>query len=347
MVDDKRAYVYYDRLLSDVSSATTSEGSGIKEEEMVDRMLSQFPEFGTNRPTPFTILDTEEDAASNNKNENKLSSQLESKTMHEADNLLSPRIFTDDASDIIGRLFFGPPPPGSSAATAQGSVGKGAGKGIDHSASFGSTSTMSTMTSAKGRTTRNQQGDDEENLFAQKDDAVFEHDENIQVTGWDQDEIDLWTTHDIDTKLEVKEEVDAEEKVEEDWIGHRRKLLESQKKCWNWDELGPGVSVSAEVPKMIDERTYETSFPSVDIIEAQRILKATPPAQQHIHAGTANDDAQDGGQSKRKGGGAVIVDDGKQHWMPDSLCKQCYACEAPFTLLRRKHHCRLCGMIFW
>lgn len=36
----------------------------------------------------------------------------------------------------------------------------------------------------------------------------------------------------------------------------------------------------------------------------------------------------------------------KQHWMPDVLCKQCYACEAPFTIIRRRHHCRLCGQVF-
>jgi hypothetical protein len=45
VVDDKKAYAYYDRLLSDVSTASESNASsnGIKEEEMVDRMLSQFP----------------------------------------------------------------------------------------------------------------------------------------------------------------------------------------------------------------------------------------------------------------------------------------------------------------
>jgi hypothetical protein len=46
VVDDKKAYAYYDRLLSDVSSASesnTSSSGGVKEEEMVDRMLSQFP----------------------------------------------------------------------------------------------------------------------------------------------------------------------------------------------------------------------------------------------------------------------------------------------------------------
>ncbi|OAD08025.1 hypothetical protein MUCCIDRAFT_19365, partial [Mucor lusitanicus CBS 277.49] len=33
-------------------------------------------------------------------------------------------------------------------------------------------------------------------------------------------------------------------------------------------------------------------------------------------------------------------------WMPDEQCKECYKCRKPFTLLRRKHHCRTCGQIF-
>ena len=38
--------------------------------------------------------------------------------------------------------------------------------------------------------------------------------------------------------------------------------------------------------------------------------------------------------------------DDRQHWMPDRLCKHCYACDAPFTVFRRRHHCRLCGQVF-
>ncbi|XP_064142220.1 lateral signaling target protein 2 homolog [Loxodonta africana] len=33
-------------------------------------------------------------------------------------------------------------------------------------------------------------------------------------------------------------------------------------------------------------------------------------------------------------------------WVPDEACGLCTACKAPFTVIRRKHHCRSCGKIF-
>lgn len=34
----------------------------------------------------------------------------------------------------------------------------------------------------------------------------------------------------------------------------------------------------------------------------------------------------------------------KEFWMSDEQCKECYKCRKPFKLLRRRHHCRICGM---
>ena len=37
----------------------------------------------------------------------------------------------------------------------------------------------------------------------------------------------------------------------------------------------------------------------------------------------------------------------KQYWMPDSVSKECYECSYKFTALRRRHHCRICGYVYY
>ncbi|XP_075523297.1 1-phosphatidylinositol-3-phosphate 5-kinase FAB1B-like isoform X1 [Primulina tabacum] len=36
----------------------------------------------------------------------------------------------------------------------------------------------------------------------------------------------------------------------------------------------------------------------------------------------------------------------RDFWMPDQSCRVCYECDTQFTLLNRRHHCRICGRIF-
>jgi len=50
--------------------------------------------------------------------------------------------------------------------------------------------------------------------------------------------------------------------------------------------------------------------------------------------------------SKRSTEGSTPAKQMREFWMPDRLCKTCYECEVPFSVFRRRHHCRLCGQVF-
>lgn len=41
---------------------------------------------------------------------------------------------------------------------------------------------------------------------------------------------------------------------------------------------------------------------------------------------------------------ALVVTDPPE-WVPDEACGFCTSCKAPFTVIRRKHHCRSCGKV--
>ncbi len=163
----------------------------------------------------------------------------------------------------------------------------------------------------------------------------------------------------------------------------RRKNLYAQRnkfKRRNWDQFGKAARDASEFDqnKLALNKSSSETFHSLTNFHNQRDMTSNTPAEyaydsnmkqmsifpkipsstpttvvykndkivtKKTHDTSIKEDIQkpsDGKESQR----AIIVDDGTQHWMPDNLCKHCYSCEAPFTLIRRKHHCRLCGMIF-
>jgi len=43
---------------------------------------------------------------------------------------------------------------------------------------------------------------------------------------------------------------------------------------------------------------------------------------------------------------ALLRATGPPDWAPDADFKNCYHCDAPFSLVNRRHHCRHCGLVF-
>ena len=442
VVDDKEAYFNYDHYMNkNSSSAYTTEDESthysdstkgkqsssrssstrkkkvvsLSEEDLVDRMLSQFPEFGTNRPTPFTAIDdddivdnystgaggggaggvaspsSEKDAMGDNNptpNNNVATGEEDSQ-------VISPnsRFFTDDTSDMIGKLFFG-----SLGSTSQSPVARlpSPTPTMNNAASSSSPSTMASAASgapttggAMAYSTKNKRGVDGRLTpsggvvvvgGSQKKDysdgaAAHQQQEEsgdgVTVTTaayssvWDQDEIDLWsnasttivfpspTTRSVPgTKAEPMTNV------------NNTRIMDLQKTRQNWNALvasncspenslkgdnrfssGGGGSTNATLfPFGMGDREVSSFMP---IIHDDNIARmGSLPQQQYSIKVTSPSEGGDDKQLSKPKGGAVVVDDGKDHWMPDKLCKHCYSCETPFTVLRRKHHCRVCGMIF-
>ena len=411
-----------------------------KEEELVDRMLSQFPEFGTNRPTPFIAFDEDDsdEEDDNNMNDNSslrqkqrdMSSKKsgvsfagqnnpapieEESANNAAASLYSPtQFFTNDASELLGR-FFGMPNNSnanntstskdttntSATGVGEGKASTRTGEEFKRSSSFGSSSTLSTMTASAATAANSRKSgnlvsttpDQSNNFMAEQavvPDGILDDVGKDYSSVWDQDEIDLWTssvpspiprvasskmqnhgtssasrTGSTSTQLktlptalsrassqkDIKQQ-QQEPSNDDTWASRRRRHRERRKKRQDWDALRELNSSSiAQQPAPVN------NAPSLPVTGSQfhpqqTLLAALPDREPPASTVTDNKNktesthSEDSQHERGGGGGAVIVDDGKQHWMPDNLCKHCYSCEAPFTLIRRKHHCRVCGMIF-
>lgn len=392
--------------------------------ETLNRCIEPTQEYGTNLPTPYTVIDEDDNNDGDvEENDNNNSSHRNSRvggggggaatitsTNNNKNNPNSPTIrsFTDDASDIIGRFFFGmPSSSGANNSTTSNVVGTssinkdagkggsrsnasavgggaGGGKDFQRTSSFGSTSTLSTMTAsastrrARAPDMKQRDGDDIHSMAADEE-IKDEANKNVLVNSmadarlsicWDKDEIDLWSNKSAPHKLlsntrrlpavissnpsavPQRESTKHEGMAAEDnWVGRRRLYRERHRKCHDWNSLktshsGPSPSNAVEPLALAVVRdtllvpTMDSSF------HPQQRLPRNSPLPQTKNDKDPRGSSQPYDRAKKGRGGAIFVDNEKQHWMPDNICKQCYSCEAPFTLIRRKHHCRLCGMIF-
>ncbi|CAM9489131.1 unnamed protein product, partial [Ectocarpus sp. 13 AM-2016] len=137
-----------------------------------------------------------------------------------------------------------------------------------------------------------------------------------------------------------------------------------------------GLTIPTRPVFMVDRLTHEddatklTAFPTpgdprrrplvqfdwdesenVDEKRAARSRRRKGAAASRGYRGISEGVAREGGGAGGAGGGAggvpgVITLNPKMHWMPDRMCRVCYGCNSPFTMFRRRHHCRVCGQIF-
>lgn len=394
-----------------------SDGIGMKEEELVDRLLSQFPEFGTNLPTPFTVMD--ENDVGKDDLENFCDGPVAPNALYYGRRGYSelnqpPKFSVEDATDMIGRFFFGLPssvisvdgknssndaPPETDVVASHAKVGLAvnlSGRNeFGRVPSSGSSSTLSTSVTAArvmattfsalsplsarglgvgGENNRGREGVDE--VGAEDIVNIVTGSENVKerdcLNAWDQDEIDLWNASSLRVLpgaafmrsrvlLASKRPVVSPISVSLDndgmavgglvnWASRRRMHRKRRRTRQDWDAL---ANISVDVPSemvaiMSAPYSPTNAFPNHDAMlsvfpnRASYTLSLSPTRMESRTRETGRQYER----ARAAVGRAAIIDNGKQHWMPDNLCKLCYSCDAQFTLVRRKHHCRICGMIF-
>jgi hypothetical protein len=99
--------------------------------------------------------------------------------------------------------------------------------------------------------------------------------------------------------------------------------------------------------------------PPPDVPERYDVAAATAAAVAAAAAAAVESEVEDGASgaggmlphSSANGGAATrvnmkasnIKESRRPEWAPDKAVKECMHCQAPFSLFRRRHHCRKCG----
>jgi FYVE zinc finger len=176
------------------------------------------------------------------------------------------------------------------------------------------------------------------------------------IRDWDNDERKLWKSapaKDLHKREIYPKEIASEQKND---TSSTTLQFEDPSKDWIYayyyhTGVKPRIETSTPHPMFdrgptngLPKSLPRSAFSGYDSIKA---LNVTVPGLVHdemdwyeqydgIHPGT----------QKSTGDAVAKSREDRQHWMPDRLCKHCYACDTQFTVFRRRHHCRICGQVF-
>lgn len=116
----------------------------------------------------------------------------------------------------------------------------------------------------------------------------------------------------------------------------------------------PDEDTEAEMPaeqqeeKVNAEAEQEACVaPQADPVQSPRHMEAhsplhSRPESPHERADSPNSDRSPDHSPQH----AYDASNSRPVWVPDSNTTACQLCEQPFTVVRRKHHCRSCGQVF-
>lgn len=106
-------------------------------------------------------------------------------------------------------------------------------------------------------------------------------------------------------------------------------------------------SIHSSSSRMPRSETYSTSEAQFVIAHAQSPNRGgnagRGEAQNGVTSASAGLSASADAFRRMRGEGTVLSRD---LWMPDENVKECRECQSYFTPFRRKHHCRICGLVY-
>ena len=105
----------------------------------------------------------------------------------------------------------------------------------------------------------------------------------------------------------------------------------------------PGETPAAETRASCTETDDSAALSSPDVSESSSIEQAISPGSSlQVATNLSDDDTLDIISPEERSLGKL-----PPFWVPDADAPNCMQCDAKFTVLKRRHHCRACGKVLF